>query len=184
MADLVRTTADGVSAPLAESSAPLAGLKEIPLPLPPAWTPQTWGWLVVAALLLLAIAWLGWWLYRRHVANRYRAEALGELARLEQVLNGPATAESAAARGRALGALPALVKRVVLAFAPRERVAALSDAEWLAFLDRTTSGQPFTQGAGKLLPSLAYDPRPPSATDLQALIALLRNWIARHHAAV
>lgn len=174
--------ATGADAGSASAPAALKGLQEIALPAPPSWLPQTWGWVVIAALVLALIAWVAWRVWRHHRANRYRREALAELGRIEQALT--ARGEDGESRAQALVALPALVKRTALAAAPRAQVAALSDVQWLAFLDQTLPGKAFSEGAGRMLPALAYDPRPPSADATQALVALVRRWIAHHHVRV
>lgn len=149
--------------------ATLAALREIPLPPPISYAPQTAGWLVVAVALVTV---LGRAAFRRHVrwlANRYRRAALAELADIER-------------RG-ATAAVPALLKRTALAFAPRASVAALSDAEWLAFLDRTCPPGGFTSGAGRLLSQLAYgDAAAVAEADRRALVGLVRHWIEHHDA--
>ena len=87
-------------------------------------------------------------------------------------------------RGTDLSSLPALVKRTALAAYPRERVASLSGEAWLEFLDRTGGTREFTDGAGRLLIDLAYDPSltlPESEID--GVNAVARAWILRHNPA-
>ena len=182
MADLTRSYATdavqpGAGAP--EAAGTLANLQEIALPPPASYLPQTWGWAVLAALLLALGGLLAWRAWRRRQANRYRRDALAELARIDAGLAAGAGADS---RRDALAALPALVKRVVLAFAPRTQVASLSAQAWLDYLDGTWRGGGFSNGPGRLLPELAYGQRPPPAAEVTALIALLRDWIGQHHA--
>lgn len=153
----------------------LADLQDAAVPAPPvSWLPQAPGWWV---LLALAVAALLVWLMRRAWrwwADRYRRAALLELAALEQASAMPQT------RAAAVQALPALVKRTVYTWAPRPDVAAMSGDAWLAFLDRTLPGQTFTQGPGRWLERLAYGAQDIGATDLDALLALLRRWIRDH----
>lgn len=157
----------------------LEGLREIPLPPPIAYVPQTVGWLIVGVALTAALAWVAWRRHVRWVANRYRRAALAELAEIERGL----AIESE--RSRAAAALPALLKRTALAFAPRETVARLTDVEWLAFLDRTCPPGGFTSGPGRLLPQLAYDGTARIAeAELRELVALTHRWIERHDARV
>ena len=154
----------------------LTSLREIPLPEPVAYTPQTLGWyliLVVAvlALILLIMKW------RRNASrNRYRSEALRILDELEQ-------------SRRPLSDLPVLVKRVALAFAPREKIAGLSGVPWLEFLDSTLGGTSFTAGPGRYLLTVSYE-APESVNQKltperrSALVKLIRRWIRRHRAGI
>ena len=147
----------------------LAALKEIPLPPPISWAPQTAGWVVVALLVMAAIAWIAWRRHARWVADRYRRAALAELAEIE--------------RTGATAMVPALLKRTALAFAPRAKVAALSDAEWLAFLDRTCPPGGFATGPGRALTTLAYgDAIAVGEQDCRTLLELSRRWIEHHDA--
>lgn len=162
--------------------AELAGLKEIALPEPFSYMPQTVAWYILFGLLLMATVWLAVRWFRHWVANRYRKAALQRLAEIELNLR------DSDSRATSISALPVLVKQTTLAFAAREKVAGLSGKRWLTFLDSTYIGWAFTAGPGKLLPELSYWPIPRlervSDEELQALIGLLRKWIRRHHAAI
>jgi hypothetical protein len=79
-------------------------LKELGLPAPISYAPQTWGWWVLLALLILAALLVGIRRYRQWRRDAYRREGLARLAQL---------------RGRsddlnALRELPELLKRVAL----------------------------------------------------------------------
>jgi len=158
-------------------TASIAQLKEIPLPQPPvSWMPQAAGWYVLAAMVVLALLAYAFIRWRRWRRNRYRREAQAELGALEQRIADPARRELA------LESLPALVKRTVLAWAPRASVASLTGHAWLDYLDRTLAGKPFTQGPGKHLEDLAYGGEI-ARDELTALMALLHHWIDDHVAA-
>ncbi len=151
----------------------LDGLADLVVPPPVPWTPQTWGWAVLAVVLLAVAAW-AWGRHRRRLAaNRYRVEALAELARIEARLGG----EQAAA----LAAIPPLLKRVALAVWPRAEVAALSRADWVAFL---RAHAPLPDAAARLLDDAEY--RSPaelaalSAGDAVACARAARSWIEAH----
>ena len=153
-------------------------LNDIIVAEPVAWTPQTIGWWILLALIVLVGVVIGIVVHRRRRANRYRRHALEELGRTETSLAHPGE------RLRALGELPVLVKRTALARYPRRKVASLNGESWLRFLDDSYGGNGFTQGPGRLLPSLAYAPPGQSAelteNKLRELTALLRQWIRRH----
>lgn len=163
-----------------QSAHSLEGLKEIPLPVPIPYTPQTVGWLLIGALALAAIGYGLWRLGRRYAANRYRRMALKELSEIESRIG------NADERLRALTALPALLKRTALAAAGRPTVAALSDRAWWEFLDRTCAPGGFSNGPGRLLALFSYaEPSQLAAvpeSDVRDLIALVRRWIEGHHA--
>lgn len=81
-------------------------LRELPLPPPVSYWPQTWGWaglaLVIVAVAIYALA--AW--VRCHRRNLYRRQALAELARLRV---------AAADQPLAARQLPDLLKRTALA---------------------------------------------------------------------
>jgi hypothetical protein len=151
---------------------PLEGLKDVVLPAPVPWWPPAPGWYVVAALLLVAAAWIAWLVVRRHRRNAYRREALREI--------------DALAASSDVAPIPELLRRVALCAAPGARVsvvAPVGDA-WLRLLDRMGGDHAFTRGPGRLLPDIAYG----SAASIEAipraektaLFAACRRWIARH----
>ncbi|WP_028354639.1 DUF4381 domain-containing protein [Bordetella petrii] len=156
-------------------------LRELPLPAPIPYWPQTWGWVAVGALLLAGVAWAAFAGWRHHRRNRYRRQALAELDRLAGAIAG----DPLAARG-----LPALLKRTALAAQPgdgRMRIAALGGAAWLAYLDRDAGRPPFPDDGARLLAMLAYAPdavvRSLDPAALQRLLAASRQWMERHHVA-
>ncbi|WP_130617636.1 DUF4381 domain-containing protein [Dyella amyloliquefaciens] len=152
----------------------IADLKEIPLPPPVPYTPQTAGWWVLLALVLLLVLWYvalrlyRWW------RNRYRRAAQKELLAIEQAMADPSR------RQQALAALPALVKRTVLTWAPRDAVAPLSGEAWLGYLDQTLAGEGFTHGPGRYLQALVYGDGAIASGDTDALMSLLHRWIDDH----
>ena len=121
--------------------------------------------------------WAGWMSWRRYKRERYRRVALAELAEIEAALS------DAQRRAVALAAIPSLIKRASLAAAPRERIAALTGDEWLAFLKRTRGR--FDERSGALLTLVSYAPAEQiaSITPLEAetLVSVTRDWIQRHH---
>jgi hypothetical protein len=145
-------------------------LHDIVAPPPVPWWPPAPGWYVVGAvgLVLLGVA------ARAAVAswrrNRYRREAVAELERLPR---GP----------DALPAMAELVKRAALAAYPRERVASLTGAPWLEFLDATGGQGRFTNGPGRFLEDATFRREPTKALtddEFTDLIAAVRHWILRH----
>ncbi len=155
------------------TQAQLHELHDIVLPEPVSWMPQTWGWGLLLALAVGAGLWAGRAVYRRSRANRFRREALARLGQIE-------TAQ-AATRLQALAELPSLLKQTALCGYPRSEVASLSGEAWLRFLDRSYGGDGFSNGPGRLLTRLAYEPLEKlealSQRDWASLIQLIRDWI-------
>jgi len=160
--------------PAQPSTPSIADLKEIALPPPIPYTPQTAGWWVLLALVLLVVLWVVALRLHRWWRNRYRRAAQKELVAIEQAMADPSQ------RQQALAAVPALVKRTVLTWAPRETVAPLSGEAWLDYLDRTLAGDSFTRGAGRHLQALAYGSGDITRGDSDALMTLLHRWIDDH----
>ncbi|WAI81432.1 MULTISPECIES: DUF4381 domain-containing protein [Achromobacter] len=162
-----------------DASPSIDQLLQLPLPAPVSYWPQTWGWAVLLALLLLVAGWAVWRAVRKHRRNRYRRAGLLELDAMRQA----AQADPLAAR-----ALPVLLKRVGLSAVPpedRTRVAALTGPGWVAVM--VADGGNFAPDADALLRTLAYAP-PASVkaipdAQLQALFAASRQWMEHHHVA-
>ncbi|BCA54624.1 hypothetical protein W02_17640 [Nitrospira sp. KM1] len=154
------------------------GLKEIPLPPPVSYTPQTAGWVIVGALMIAAIGYVLRHVWTRHKANRYRRVAASRLDQIESQLTDPAM------RLEALAAIPVLVKRTALSAMPREKVAGLSATAWLECLDRTYAPGGFSTGPGKWLTTFAYAGSAERAavpdSEIRALLTLIRRWIEQH----
>ncbi|QIK38083.1 DUF4381 domain-containing protein [Caldichromatium japonicum] len=153
----------------------LAELRDWHLPEAPSWWPPAPGWWALLGLALLAAAALGLWSWRRQRARDPRRAARFELVRLRQAL-----AADGDRRGH-LAALSRLVRRVALAYYPPDQVAGLNGEAWLDFLDRTGGDGAFGRGVGRALVDAAHRPAP-DGVDLDALHALIAQWIARQPA--
>ncbi|MEK1941613.1 MAG: DUF4381 domain-containing protein [Pseudomonas sp.] len=163
------------------STAPdISQLKEIALPAPVSYMPQTWGWLVLLAALLIALTAFSAWRYWHWRRNRYRREALLRMAELERAFS---TGEQ---RLAALRELPALLKRVALSIPGDASAASLSGEHWQTFL-QDRSREPLPSDFSRQLAQLAYAP----AGHLQAmpdelgraLFSRARRWVETHDVA-
>jgi hypothetical protein len=125
-------------------------LRDLHLPMTIGWWPLAPGWWI---LIGIAMAGLGWLLYRAWMSfrrNRPRRIALKKL--------------SAARWHYEYGAEPValatevsdLLRRAMLAYAPRSEIAGLTGSSWLQFLDRGLETPLFSEGAGGLLETLPY----------------------------
>ncbi len=146
-------------------------LRELHLPEIVSWWPLAPGWwfLIVCAVALVAIVLRMLW--RRWRVNAARRLAL---ARLSTIHADFEHGKDAVALGKALSEL---LRRAMLAYAPRSEVAGLAGQAWLEWLDRGLDARPFTTGAGVLLQELPYlDPRTVrDDTDVSGLIAAVRS---------
>lgn len=156
----------------------IAGLKEISLPDPVSYMPQTIGWYILFAFVLILIVWLCYRGYSRWMANRYRTFALKRLDNIEQQLRQPDT------RMNALTAIPVLIKQTALKCYMRREIAQMNGKEWLAFLDKSYGGKEFKEGAGRLLPDLSYQPSANlegvEDSKVGELLSLIKIWIRKH----
>jgi len=181
IADSILLTTMNASERLADpefGSYMLNGLREITLPPPPSYRPQTIGWAILGGIALLALTVWSIQQYRRWHRNRYRRAALHRLTELEQL------AQQSTTRVAALQELSELLKRTALAAYPREQVASLHSDAWLAFLDNTYPGNDFTQEPGRFLAKLTYQ-APDAVGQLSSetcnnLIAITRRWLTTH----
>lgn len=151
---------------------PLAQLRDIHMPPPIDTWPPAPGWFVLAALGLLAAIALLYWLYTRWRRNRYRREALKELAALR------ARFEQQHDKADFLTESQTLLKRVALTRYPREQVASLTGEAWVRFLDRSANTDEFSMGAGQALIDGGYAPDP--EVDVDTLHDLAAMWIKNH----
>ena len=152
-------------------------LHDIIVAPPVPWWPPASGWywvlgLMVVMLLAALITGLIRWQH-----NRYRREALAELARQEVAL------QNAELRSPALLSLAELLKRTAVTAFPREDVATLTGPKWFEFLDHTASGSHFRDAHGAMLENAIYDPRTAGVLDLwklHSLVEAIRYWIKYH----
>jgi hypothetical protein len=145
-------------------------LRDLHLPDPVGWWPLAPGWWVIIALAALGLAWLAWRWYCAWQAEAPRRHALRELARIEAAY---LEHRNPVELGKALSEL---LRRGMLAYAPRAEVAGLSGEAWLAWLDEGLSVPWFHTEGGKNLLSLPYR-RPDddlSDVDVGALISAVR----------
>ncbi|ALM82977.1 DUF4381 family protein [Bordetella sp. N] len=158
-------------------SADLPGLdqlRELPMPPPVPYWPQTWGWALLALIVLALSVYALVAGLRRHRRNRYRRQALIELARIR----AQAGRQTLAAR-----ALPDLLKRTALA--ARSSAGLRPDASLAVVALPLPS--PLPADSGPLLATLAYAPdatvRELDPATLDLLFDASRRWIERHHVA-
>jgi hypothetical protein len=188
-------------------------LKEIALPAPISYAPQTWGWWVLLSLLVvtaLVITARRYWQWRR---DRYRREALVRLAQLQKrsddlnalrelpellkrtALSMPTTNHPVGAGLLAKRALhstlmssdgtPSSERRPETSPLP-QGPAALGNEDWQTFLQQRCK-QPLPIDFSQQLALLAYAPdatlRALPAEQRQHLFDTCKLWVEHHHVA-
>lgn len=150
----------------------LPGLQEISLPDPVPWIPQTPGWYLLAAamLVLLSFSLLRRW--QRWRRNWYRRAALAKLNTMARESDSPPGEEPAR-----------LLKWTALQAFPRTDIAALSGEPWLAFLKTHSRETIFTPATEQYLQSGQYRQHPAINPDgWQQLSGDIANWVREHRA--
>lgn len=145
-------------------------LRDLHLPDAIGWWPLAPGWWAVLAVLGALLSYSLLRAYRRWRFNAPRRYAMRELARYEADY---LEHHNPVVLGKQLSEL---LRRGMLAYAPREEVAGLTGDSWLAWLDRDMPLPYFHTEGGKSLLNLPYrDPDGDfSDIDISALLAAVR----------
>lgn len=145
-------------------------LRDLHLPEAVGWWPLAPGWWFLIAILLGVALWQAWRYVQRWRFEASRRYALREFTRYESEYlksHDPVT----------LGKnLSNLLRRAMLAYAPRAEVAGLTGEAWLRWLDRDLPVPYFHTEGGKSLLVLPY--RDPDSSfedvDINAMLAAVR----------
>ena len=150
---------------------PLRGLH---LPDAIGWWPMAPGWWVVIALLIIALA-----LLLRRAARRYKESAARRYAVRELERSTKAFAEHGdpVLLGKEVSEI---LRRTMLAYAPRADVAGLTGDAWLAWLDRDLPEPKFSRGPGRSLLDLPYrDPETlGESVDIGGMLVAVRERLS------
>ena len=149
-------------------------LRDIHLPEAIGWWPPAPGWWLLAALVFVALVILLRAFLKRRARGAARRKALREL----DVLLRDFEAHRDAVRFAA--GVSALLRRAMLAYAPRSEVAGLTGDAWLEWLDRGLEQPQFLHGPGRGLLELPYrrpDAELPGA-EVYALVTAVRQRLA------
>jgi hypothetical protein len=148
----------------------LSNLKDIHLPPPIGFWPPAYGWFIITALILMlvVVALKRYMLYRKK--RHLKQEALSRIEAIrQQSLQNSNMAESAAD-------ISILLKQIALMRYPRVDVAAITQEQWLLFLNTHPGDVDFTPVKSLLLEA----PYQAEATgDINTLIKLATHWIKR-----
>ncbi|MEM1044620.1 MAG: DUF4381 domain-containing protein [Pseudomonadota bacterium] len=146
-------------------------LEPVHVPDPVSYSPSGPGWSVVAAIVVVAALGAAFWAWQRWRHNEYRREAARAL---DGVSVGPAPP------AERLAATASILRRTALTAFPRGEIASLTDAAWIAFLNRTAAVR-FDDRAEPLLRACLYGREAqPDPADVEAFIGSARTWIRTH----
>ena len=136
---------------------------------PPAidWLPQTPGWYLVGALLLLWLSQRSWLRLKHWYRNRYRKEARRRLQYL-------------ALSTDFLSEVNHTLKLSALVGFCRQDVAALSGERWTAFLNAQCEQPPFSPAQCQLLASGVYRQQPVEPAEGEQLRQACLDWVNQH----
>ena len=143
-------------------------LKDIHLPEAISWWPPAIGWWLLAVLIPLSIA-LVYWIYKRLTRKTAIKTAKQNLAAIKD--------NTALDNKQKLRELSMLIRRVAISVNPRTEAASLTGRQWLAFLDSSVTGAPFSEGCGQLLVDAPYRNTSPSGVEISQLISLCEDWL-------
>ena len=146
-------------------------IRDLHLPTLTGWWPLAPGWWLLIGLALCGLGYLGWRVFKTFRRNAPRRRALSQLRVLQAEYAGNGDALS-------LGiGLSELLRRAMLACAPRDEVAGLTGTSWLEWLDQGLADKVFTDGPGQTIESLPYQRPEPDRDDIDidSLIAAVRQ---------
>jgi len=143
-------------------------LKDIHLPEAIGWWPPAIGWWLLAVLIPLFIVFL-YWLYKHLTGKTAIKTAKNNLAVIKQ--------NPALDNNQKLRELSMLVRRVAISVTPRTEAASLTGRQWLALLDSSVKGAPFSDGCGQLLAEAPYRNTSPTELEISQLISLCEDWL-------
>ena len=143
-------------------------LKDIHLPEAIGWWPLAIGWWLLVVLIALLIVFL-YWFYKRLTRKSAIKAAKKNLAIIKE--------NPALDNNQKLREISMLVRRVAISLSPRAEAASLTGQQWLAFLDKSLTGAPFSEGCGQLLADAPYRNTQPTEQEISQLISLCEDWL-------
>lgn len=149
-------------------------LRDLHLPEAISWWPLAPGWWLLIGLALVGCGFLlhAWLRMRaRGAARRFALRQLDVIVEQYQEHRNPVTFGAS---------LSELLRRAMLAYAPRHDVAGLTGEDWLQWLDRGLAQPVFSNGPGRQILELPYrNPKSElSLSDMDQLVAAVRHRVA------
>ncbi len=143
-------------------------LRDIHMPEAIGWWPPALGWWLLLLLVPLSCLLIAW-IYKRVT----RKTAVKSAKKLLTAIQHNNTLEDL----HKLQQISALLRRVAITVSPRSNCAGLTGNAWLAYLDQSVNGAPFSQGAGRFLSDAHFRRSAPDDLNIAALCKLCQNWL-------
>ncbi len=153
----------------------LPQLHDIHLPGNASIWPLAIGWWVLLTLLLITAIWL---LLKWHKQRKIKAQRdmiFSKLETLEKKLQNKPD-------NQAIAEINTLLRQLAVNYYPRTKIASLTGARWLQFLDQSGKTKDFTKGAGRILIDAPYQPDGSDGLhnfNKDEFIPLVRNWVKK-----
>ncbi|MDM9646782.1 DUF4381 domain-containing protein [Rhizobium sp. S163] len=159
--------------PMAETA--LRSMRDIVTPTPVSWLPQTWGWGMLAGVILALLATWVFIALRRYRRNAYRREALRILETIQTDMAAPERRSDGVRR------ISELLKRTALAAWPRQSVAPITGDRWTAFLRGSVDDEQEQNLTSALALEYRASGEAMSDETCDEVVANARHWIEKHH---
>lgn len=148
----------------------LKDLRDIHLPDPVSFWPLAPGWwalVIIVPLLYFVIRYI----VRRMMMPKYKKLAIKELSNIETNYGISNDAHGTC------GEISLLIRKALVAKLGNKEVAGLVTEEWLAYLDKLSHTDCFTNGPGRVLVSAPYSTK--SDVDIEELLSATKKLLGR-----
>ena len=156
------------SLPMTPTPDALSTLRDIHLPHSISQWPLAPGWYLIAVLVISLLATLVFFVRKAYTFARPKREALRLLTNYQNSYESDMNSQVTSAQ------ISLLLKRVALAYFPREKVASLQGDDWIFFLNQTAKKVNFEEVRAELI-EMPY--QSPKDCDLGLLFEMTRQWI-------
>lgn len=148
----------------------LVNIGPIKEPSPVEFTFETFGWYILAVILLILFGVALYKRYKVYQKNKYRRDALKKLHHIQH-LPGENYSQ--------INSINVLLKQVAITTFGRERVAVIYGDEWYSFLESTSKNTNFTNYSA-VFSKAVYDNEDAESKDFNKIIQLTKIWIKNH----
>jgi len=153
-------------------------LQDIHLPESASFWPLAFGWWILFAIIILIATWVIIKALKRAKQKRHQRKILAKFKALEKKLK-------ANPNNATIAKINTLLRQLAITYYPRTKIASLTGADWLHFLDESGGTKDFSRGAGRILIEAPY--RLNTLSDKQAnhhienlnlneFIPLIQSW--------